>query len=141
MIASVFDPSNSITRVEYYANGLKIGEAPGLAYSLTWSNVPPTNCSLTVSAFSGATPVANSGPVAILVGSVFPKLTITALGGGLYGIGGSGFPGYTYQVQFADVLPQTNWQTLGVVTANAFGGFQFTNSNDTTQRFFRTVYP
>jgi hypothetical protein len=68
-------------------------------------------------------------------------LTILALGPGLYGLSGEGLPNRTYEIQHADDLQPTNWQTLGTATANASGVFQFIDTNGVPQRFYRSVYP
>ena len=70
-----------------------------------------------------------------------PNLTIIALGNGVYAIRGDGIPGRTYRIQFSDAVDQTNWQALGSATADQFGMFQYTDSNGSPQRFYRSVYP
>jgi subtilisin-like proprotein convertase family protein len=68
-------------------------------------------------------------------------LTVIALGPGLYGLSGEGLPNRTYEIQYADDLQPTNWQTLGTATANASGVFQFIDTNGVPQRFYRSLYP
>jgi hypothetical protein len=68
-------------------------------------------------------------------------LTVLALGAGLYGLSGEGLPNRTYEIQYADDLQPTNWQTLGTATANASGVFQFIDTNGVPQRFYRSLYP
>jgi MBG domain (YGX type)/Bacterial Ig domain len=70
-----------------------------------------------------------------------PNLTITDLGGGSYAILGDGIPDRTYRIQFSDEPQGTNWQTLGTAPADPYGIFQFSDTNGSPQRFYRSVYP
>ncbi len=70
-----------------------------------------------------------------------PNLTNADLGNGSHVIWGDGFPGLTYRIQFAESAPRANWQTLGTVTADALGAFQFINRTGSPQRLYRTVFP
>jgi subtilisin-like proprotein convertase family protein len=70
-----------------------------------------------------------------------PNLTIIALGNGSYSVLGDGIPGRTYRIEFAESVPQTNWQDLGTATADDYGVFTFTDTSSTGQRFYRSVYP
>ena len=70
-----------------------------------------------------------------------PNLAVSRLGSGSYVIGGEGVPGSTNRIQFLQDLGVTNWQTLGTVTASPSGMFQFIDTNNSMQRFYRSVYP
>jgi hypothetical protein len=70
-----------------------------------------------------------------------PNLTITDLGGGSYLVRGDGIPGRTYRIQFVDEAQSTNWQTLGTAAADPYGIFQFSDTNGSPQRFYRSMYP
>ena len=141
LTATIFDPSNKVTRLEYFANGVKIGETNKYPYSVLWTNVPAGDRLLTVSAFSTGGPLAESPGVSVHVGTVAPHLSITPLSNGAYAIRGSGIAGYSYQLQAATDLQASNWQYLGTVTADSFGKFNFTNADNAIQRFYRTQYP
>jgi len=69
------------------------------------------------------------------------NLTITVLSNGLYVIRGDGIPGRVYRMQYADQPQNTNWQTLGTVTADQFGIFEITDAAGTPQRYYRSIYP
>ena len=69
------------------------------------------------------------------------NLTISDLGNGSYAVRGDGIPGRSYRIQFADNAQPTNWLTLGPATADAYGIFQFNDTNGSPQRFYRSVYP
>ena len=69
------------------------------------------------------------------------NLTITVLSNGLYVIRGDGIPGRAYRMQYADQPQNTNWQTLGTVTADQFGIFEITDAAGTPQRYYRSIYP
>jgi hypothetical protein len=70
-----------------------------------------------------------------------PNLTITDLGGGSYLVRGDGIPDRTYRIQFVDEAQSTNWQTLGTAAADPYGIFQFSDTNGSPQRFYRSMYP
>jgi hypothetical protein len=70
-----------------------------------------------------------------------PHLAVTSLGNGSYAISGSGVPGRTNRIEFLQDFEVTNWQTLGRATASPSGIFQFIDTNISTQRFYRSVYP
>ena len=69
------------------------------------------------------------------------NLTISDLGNGSYAVRGDGIPGRSYRIQFADTAPPTNWLALGTNSADAYGIFQYIDSNGSSQRFYRSVYP
>ena len=69
------------------------------------------------------------------------NLTISDLGNGSYAVRGDGIPGRSYRIQFADTAQPTNWVTLGPASADAYGIFQYIDSNGSSQRFYRSVYP
>jgi hypothetical protein len=65
------------------------------------------------------------------------NLTI-ALEGSSVVIVGNGIPDYTYRVQFTTTLNPPNWQTIGSVTADSTGAFQYPTTN---AGYYRTAYP
>jgi hypothetical protein len=70
-----------------------------------------------------------------------PHLAVTSLGNGSYAISGSDVPGRTNRIEFLQDFEVTNWQTLGSAMASPSGIFQFIDTNISTQRFYRSVYP
>ena len=58
-----------------------------------------------------------------------PNLTISNLGNGSYAVSGDGIPNRAYQIQFADTVPPTNWQTLGTATADPLASFSYIDTN------------
>jgi hypothetical protein len=142
LVVSMFDPAASIARVEYYANGLKIGESGTPPFSFVWSNAPAGDYTLTARACFEAAQSTNSNTVTVHVAIVPPpSLGILDLGNGSLEIRGQGTAGLTYRFQSTADLNDPNWQTLGVVTANASGVFVLTNSATAGPRFYRSVYP
>jgi hypothetical protein len=140
--ADIFDPANSITNVAFYANAVKIGGASTPPYTLVWSNVAVGAYALTASAFSSNGPVTNSAGVMVLVdngGS--PLLTIAPLTNGAVAIGGKDVLGRAYRIQYVPTANSTNWQTLGIVTSNAPGSFQFIDPAGLPPRFYRSIFP
>jgi hypothetical protein len=140
--ADTFDPANCVTNVSFFANGLKLGDAPGPWYSLTWSNAHAGLYVLTAQATCSSGEVTNSSPANLRVVGLSPTLTITAAAGNAsFIITGDGIPGFTYRIQSTDDLASTNWQTVGSVTPDSTGVFQFSASAGSAQQFYRTVYP
>jgi hypothetical protein len=66
-------------------------------------------------------------------------LTISNVGLGQYQLGGNGAPGLSYVIQANCFLSYSNWQALGMVTGDLSGIFTFTDSNQMSQRFYRSV--
>jgi hypothetical protein len=67
------------------------------------------------------------------------KLTIAGLGNGSCRIVGSGIPGRTYRIQFADDLANPHWLPLETAAANLSGVFGVIDSAGSRQRFYRIV--
>jgi len=67
------------------------------------------------------------------------RLSIANLGHGSNAIRGGGVSGQGYALLAVANVAQTNWQTLGTVTANVSGAFVFIDSNASPQRFYRSV--
>ena len=70
-----------------------------------------------------------------------PNLTISDLGSGSFLIQGDGIPGRTYRIQYTENVNLTDWHDLGSSTADEFGTFQYTDSNVSAARWYRSVYP
>jgi hypothetical protein len=139
---SVFDPANGVTNVEFYANGVKIGQTNAPPYSLLWSKVPGSSYEITARAVSSASAPAISSPITILVDNGgAPRLTVSALGNGLYSIIGDEVLGRAYHLRFLGDPGATNWQILGSATGSPSGTFQFIDSNAVPQRLYRSLFP
>ena len=69
--------------------------------------------------------------------------SIAKLGNGNFQLNGLGTSNLTFHVQASTNLATTNWVSLGTTTANAHGGFNFTDSSATNYlvRFYRCVFP
>ena len=76
--------------------------------------------------------------VAIEVNIAQSQNLTVALEGSSVVIVGNCIPGYTYYVQFTTTLNPPDWQTIGSVTADSTGAFQYPA---TTAGFYRTYYP
>jgi hypothetical protein len=140
--ADTFDPANCITNVEFYANGVQIGQTNAPPYSLLWTNVPGGSYSLTARAICRSGLATNSSAVNVQVdngGS--PVLAISPLGNGAFAITGDDFLGRIYRIEFLADLTATNWQVLGSATSSPAGSFQFIDPTGAPQRFYRSVYP
>jgi hypothetical protein len=140
--ADTFDPANCITNVQFYANGVQIGQTNAPPYSVLWSNVPGGSYALTARALCSSGLPTNSSVINVQVdngGS--PVLAISPLGNGGYAIAGNDVLGRIYRIQFLTDLTTTNWQVLGAVTSNPSGSFQFIDPTGVPLRFYRSVYP
>ena len=76
--ASASDPDGTVTLVEFFANGLKIGEDPTSPFSISWSP-GAGNYALTAIATDNSTGRGTSGVVNVKVtGNAAPTATITS---------------------------------------------------------------
>lgn len=81
----------TITKVEYFANGTKIGEALTAPWTSSWTNVPAASYSLTAVATSNSGATRASAPVSITVSApnAAPTVTLTAPASGSSFTGGT----------------------------------------------------
>lgn len=140
LVATTFDPANCITNVAFYANGLLVGQAAGIAQTAVWTNAPTGSYSVVARAKCQHGQVTNSSPGQIMIVGNSPTLTISAIGNGVQGQG-DGVPGRAYRIQYLHTLAATNWQTLLTATSSLAGIFQFTDTGSSTQKFYRAVFP
>jgi len=140
--ANTLDPANCITNVAYYANGVKIGDAPLLPpYGLTWSNAPVGVYAVSARASCSGGLVTNSTVANVRILGTSAQLAISAVTNDWFAINGYSLPGQSNRLLFAPDLSGSNWQTLGTATADPSGLFQFIDTNAAAQRFYRSVYP
>jgi uncharacterized repeat protein (TIGR01451 family) len=71
------DGNGTITKVEFFANGNKLGEAGNAPFLFAWNNVTSGTYSLTVTATDGAGAVTTSSPISVMVDSA-PTVSITS---------------------------------------------------------------
>jgi RHS repeat-associated protein len=74
--ATAADADGSVVKVEFRANGSKVGEDSSAPYELTWANVTPGEYLLTAVAFDNA--AASTASAAVAVSVVMPAVTVTA---------------------------------------------------------------
>ena len=67
IIANPSDSDGTITKVEFFHGGTRLGEATAFPYSLVWSNVPAGSYTLTARATDNNVAVTTSSPVSISV--------------------------------------------------------------------------
>ena len=67
--ANAFDTDGSIAKVEFFANGTKLGEQTAGQYSFTWNNVPQGHYLLSARATDNSGATADTSPVAVTVGA------------------------------------------------------------------------
>ena len=73
------DSSGTIAKVEFFANGIKLGEVTSAPYVFVWNDVPPGTYNLTTTATDAAGAAATSATITATVGEIAPtpKLTPT----------------------------------------------------------------
>lgn len=67
MAAAANDAEGTVSRVEFYANGVKVGEDPSAPFSFNWSGASAGTHSLTAVAYDNAGARASSTPVSVSV--------------------------------------------------------------------------
>ena len=67
LTASVTDPDNGTTKVEFFQNGTSIGETPLFPFSLQWTPQDPGSYALTARAYDSAGVAVTSAPVNVTV--------------------------------------------------------------------------
>ena len=67
--ASALDLDGSIAKVEFFANGAKLGEKTAGQYSYVWNNVPPGHYLVTARATDNSGATADASPVYVTVGA------------------------------------------------------------------------
>jgi glucose/arabinose dehydrogenase len=67
--ANAADADGTVSKVEFFQNGTKLGEDLTAPYSFTWSSVPAGSYSLTAKATDNGTATTTSSPVSITVAS------------------------------------------------------------------------
>jgi hypothetical protein len=81
--ASSIDSDGTVARVEFFANGTKLGEDDSSPFSYSWSNVAPGNYALTARATDAQDATNESAPVEIFVsgpgGSIVGSLAVPTL--------------------------------------------------------------
>jgi len=127
--ASDLDPSITISKVEFYANGAKIGEANAAPYFISWPSVAIGTYTLTAVATDSNGGQSTSVPVVIAVGTGLTGVgTGTGTGTGSGSTGGSGGTnGFTMSAPA--ILPvrflanEGATSALGTMTINPSGSF------------------
>jgi hypothetical protein len=141
LMASTFDPANRITNVEFYANGVKVGQVPNQSQSFAWNNTVAGAYTLVARANDLTGTSTDSSPVSIHTTALTPTLNLSVAGPGSYELSGIGVPGKVYQVQAWDGTAGSSWQLIGAAAADASGAVRFVDSSALPQRMYRTYSP
>jgi hypothetical protein len=135
---SASDPDGSITKVEFFANGQKVGNLLSSPFNLGWSNFSSGPYQLTAVATdnSGATTVSAPVNVILTVPVTRPTLAVRGSGQTLQISWPTSAIAFTLQ-STTGLAATSNWRTVTntVVTSNAQESVTVTNSP--AQRFFR----
>jgi hypothetical protein len=113
--------SDSIQRVDFFANGQRVGTATTFPYSISWQEVAAGNYQLqaVVTTASGLTASTRKSPVSALeymqppaytdaIGINFVSYAVTPMGA----------------AETAGVLPQANWNQAGIANSGALPGLK-----------------
>src|SRR5437016_4862653 len=71
------DSSGTIAKVEFFANGIKLGEVTSAPYVFVWNDVPPGTYNLTTTATDAAGAAATSATITATVGEIAPTPKLT----------------------------------------------------------------
>ncbi len=90
LTAAASDADGSVTKVEFFANGVKLGEDATAPYAFTWTNAPLGNHALTARARDNRGAAGISTPLALSVVSQLTTVALTApANGSLFQAGGT----------------------------------------------------
>ena len=135
LLATASDPDGSITNVDFFAGGTRIGNATGSPYSTPWTNVPAGTFALTAVATDNLGSRATSAPVTITLPIILAspqRLTNGQFKMSFYGIAGN-----TYVVDASTNL--VGWQPLYTnFTTNSPWQFIDISATTNSKRFYRT---
>lgn len=132
--ADATDPDGAITRVEFSANGLSLGNDTTPPYRLDWTDVAVGNYMLRAVARNSGGLSATSAPVRISVISPSIILQNPTCVGDEFSFSFNSQSSQTYEVQYTDVLGGT-WQVLTNLTGN--GSSLSVTNRATMQGFYR----
>ena len=102
------DPDGSVSSVGYFRDGMLLGMVTNAPFSLTWSNIPAGQYSLTARATDNRSMTATSAPVHITVTQLpgtGPRLTMSRTPSGILLAWGTN----SYQLQVATNLTSGTW--------------------------------
>ena len=121
---AVFDPSNpvsitinvnasigagAVTKVQFFANGILLNEAPNAPYTYTWMNVPIGAYTLKATAIADSGATADSAPVTVFVRSLPPPWQSADIGSvGYLGVGSFSGGAFTVMGSGADIWNTTD---------------------------------
>ncbi|MEP6997522.1 MAG: Ig-like domain-containing protein, partial [Betaproteobacteria bacterium] len=76
LTANASDPGGSIARVEYYANGLKLGQATAAPYTVAWKPIPVGTYAIVAVAVDNVGGMTLSAPVNLTVNATLSTVTL-----------------------------------------------------------------
>jgi hypothetical protein len=138
LTASAFDLDGTITKVEFYADATKLGEATSSPYTLLWTNPASASYQLTAVATdnNGATTV--SAPVGVSITTV-PQpvsLAIARLGAGVQ-LSWPTSATASFLQSSTGALSSINWRVVTNPTVLSNDQFNVTLASDAPQQVFR----
>src|SRR5439155_4068237 len=78
LTASAHDPDGAIAKVEFFANGSKLGEVANPPFNLTWTNAPLGDYLLTARARDNLNAAAISAPITLRIASQLTSVALTS---------------------------------------------------------------
>jgi hypothetical protein len=137
--ASASDSDGSVSLVELFEGGNKLGEATNAPFTFAWTNVLAGSYSLTARATDNHGATTTSMPVNISVTNSPPTATTivdTSISAGIFQFSLATDMGRSYLVQRADVVPSTNWITFTNITGTGTNAVVYDSATE-PQRFYR----
>ncbi|HKP37651.1 MAG TPA: carbohydrate-binding protein [Pyrinomonadaceae bacterium] len=107
------DGNGTIVKVEFFANGTKLGEVTEAPYVFLWSNAPPGTYSLTAVTIDAAGVTTTSDPVNVTVGRASQAITFDPIADKTYGD-----PSFAITAQASSGLPVSFTVVSGPATVS-----------------------
>jgi hypothetical protein len=138
VIVAQADDDGTISLVEFFNSGTKLGQTSVSPYTFAWTNVPAGSYTLTARATDNLSATTDSIPVVISVTGAPSSVLLQDPGtvGGEFHFSFAAQDGFTYFVQSTDSFNPINWQPVTNFTGNGTT-VVVTNTVTSAERFYR----
>jgi hypothetical protein len=134
--AEASDPDGSVSRVEFYRDGILIGSVTNAPYSILWTDAPAGIYALTARAVDNLGDTNTSEPVLIYL-RMPPRLEAPAWRDGVFCFRLMSVVGKNYLLEYKDFLSDSDWTQATILPGNN-AVLEFTNAAfNVPQRFYR----
>ena len=138
--ADASDPGGSVTNVEFFASGIRVGQDPASPFSIIWHRVAQGEYFLSARATDNEGDTYNSKAIRITVGTVTTNpvvLTHPVLSGGDMNFSFQTQFGHNYTVQYSTSLQPGSWQFLKTISGDGSVATVIESAIADAQRFYR----